>query len=51
VAGRNSDNTRIRAAFDWEPSLRLRNGLERTYAWIYDEILSSGAASAERKVA
>ena len=52
VAGRNSDNTRIRAAFDWEPSLRLRDGLERTYAWIYDEISSSGAASVEhRKVA
>jgi len=49
VAGRNSDNTRIRAAFDWEPSLRLRDGLERTYAWIHDEILNSGALAAERR--
>jgi nucleoside-diphosphate-sugar epimerase len=38
VAGRNSDNERIRAAFGWEPSMRLRDGLERTYAWIHDEI-------------
>jgi nucleoside-diphosphate-sugar epimerase len=52
VAGRNSDNTRIHAAFGWEPSIRLRDGLERTYAWIYDQILSGGIVSAEhRKVA
>jgi GDP-D-mannose 3', 5'-epimerase len=37
VAGRNSDNTRLRAAFGWEPSLPLREGLERTYKWIHDE--------------
>jgi len=46
VAGRNSENTRIRAAFDWEPSIRLRDGLERTYAWIHDEIVRSGEAPA-----
>jgi nucleoside-diphosphate-sugar epimerase len=39
VAGRNSDNTRFRAAFGWEPSTRLKDGLERTYAWIHDEIV------------
>jgi GDP-D-mannose 3',5'-epimerase len=22
----------------WEPSISLRDGLERTYAWIYDEM-------------
>jgi nucleoside-diphosphate-sugar epimerase len=49
VAGRNSDNTRIRTAFGWEPSIRLRDGLERTYAWIRDEIVSSGAAPAMRR--
>jgi nucleoside-diphosphate-sugar epimerase len=37
VSGRNSDNTRIRCQLGWEPSIRLREGLERTYAWIYDE--------------
>ena len=24
--------------FDWEPSTRLIDGLERTYAWIYDQM-------------
>ena len=24
--------------FDWEPSTRLRDGLERTYRWIYDQM-------------
>jgi len=37
VNGRNSDNTRIQHVLGWEPSIRLRDGMERTYAWIYDE--------------
>jgi nucleoside-diphosphate-sugar epimerase len=35
---RNSDNTLIRTLFGWEPSTRLADGLERTYAWIYDQM-------------
>lgn len=38
VRGRNSDNTRIRAELGWEPSIPLRDGLERTYAWIWDRM-------------
>jgi GDP-D-mannose 3',5'-epimerase len=38
VYGRNSDNTLIRKIFDWEPSTKLRDGLERTYRWIYDQM-------------
>jgi nucleoside-diphosphate-sugar epimerase len=38
VNGRNSDNTLIRKVFNWEPSTRLRDGLERTYAWIHDQM-------------
>ena len=38
VRGRNSDNTLIRSILDWEPSIPLRTGLERTYAWIWDEL-------------
>ncbi len=38
VRGRNSDNTRIRAELGWEPSIALREGMERTYRWIYDEL-------------
>ncbi|MCC6862504.1 MAG: NAD-dependent epimerase/dehydratase family protein [Bryobacterales bacterium] len=37
VNGRNSDNTLIRRYLDWEPSLPLRTGLQRTYAWIEGE--------------
>ena len=39
VNGRNSDNTEIRRQLGWEPSIRLRDGLERTYAWIHDEFM------------
>jgi len=38
VNGRNSDNTLINKVFGWEPSTKLRDGLERTYAWIYDQM-------------
>jgi GDP-D-mannose 3',5'-epimerase len=41
VNGRNSDNTRILALLGWEPSTRLRDGLETTYRWIYDEMVRS----------
>jgi len=40
VNGRNSDNTLIRHYLGWEPAVRLRDGLEKTYAWIYDEVAS-----------
>ena len=39
VAGRNSDNTRIRECFGWEPSISLRDGLERTYKWVLDDYM------------
>src|SRR5258708_10892465 len=38
VRGRNSDNARIREVLGWEPGSRLEAGLEKTYAWIYDEL-------------
>ena len=37
VNGRNSDNEMIRRELGWEPSIRLRDGMERTYRWIHDE--------------
>lgn len=39
VRGRSSDNTMIRREFGWEPSITLRDGLEKTYAWIYDQMV------------
>jgi len=39
VMGRNSDNTLIKKYLNWEPSIPLRQGLAKTYAWIYDEYM------------
>ena len=39
VNGRNSDNTMIQRELGWEPSIRLRDGMERTYRWIHDEYM------------
>jgi GDP-D-mannose 3', 5'-epimerase len=40
VAGRNSDNTLIKKVFNWEPNTKLRDGMEKTYKWIYDQMTS-----------
>jgi len=46
VNGRNSDNTLIKKYLGWAPSIRLRDGMEKTYAWIHDEYLKKhGSAS------
>ena len=42
VRGRNSDNTMIQELYGWEPSISLRDGLEKTYAWIYDQVKARG---------
>jgi GDP-D-mannose 3',5'-epimerase len=42
VNGRNSDNTLIRQLLGWEPDTRLRDGMEKTYRWIYDQMASRG---------
>ncbi|HZO50958.1 MAG TPA: NAD-dependent epimerase/dehydratase family protein [Gaiellaceae bacterium] len=43
VRGRNSDNTLIKQRLGWEPSTPLAVGLEKTYAWIYDELSARSA--------
>ena len=40
VNGRNSDNTLIQKHLGWEPGTRLRDGMEKTYAWIHDEYMA-----------
>jgi len=42
VRGRNSDNTRLREVLKWEPQVSLEEGLERTYKWIYEQLVKSG---------
>ncbi len=43
VRGRNSDNTLIRETYGWEPSTSLREGLERTYAWVAEQVEAARA--------
>jgi GDP-D-mannose 3', 5'-epimerase len=40
VNGRNSDNAKIQQLLGWEPNTPLRDGLEKTYRWIYDQYLA-----------
>ncbi len=46
VNGRNSDNTKIRQYLNWAPSIRLREGMEKTYRWIKEQM--EGSASERR---
>lgn len=48
VNGRSSDNTRIRQYLDWEPSVKLRDGMELTFRWIYDEISATATGKRQR---
>jgi nucleoside-diphosphate-sugar epimerase len=41
VNGRNSDNTLIQKYLGWEPSIKLRDGLARTMAWIEEQMLAT----------
>ena len=38
VNGRNSNNTLILNKFNWEPSITLEIGLEKTYKWVYNQM-------------
>ena len=38
VRGRNSDNTLILEKMGWEPSIKLRDGLTRTYDWVRAQV-------------
>jgi nucleoside-diphosphate-sugar epimerase len=38
VRGRNSDNDLIKKVLGWAPSISLRDGMEKTYRWIYDQV-------------
>lgn len=44
VRGRNSDNTLIEQELGWAPSIGLRQGLERTYTWVEQQLSAQLAA-------
>ncbi|MFN8285106.1 MAG: NAD-dependent epimerase/dehydratase family protein [Chitinophagales bacterium] len=42
VRGRNSDNALIRQKLGWAPEYALQKGLELTYAWIAEQVKTTG---------
>src|SRR4026209_2438498 len=50
VNGRNSDNTLIKKYLGWEPGTRLRDGMEKTYRWIYDQMTATHGAKPTQPV-
>ena len=44
VNGRNSVNTMIQRELGWEPSIRLRDGMEKTFWWIAGEFVRKNGA-------
>lgn len=38
VDKRNSDNTFIKQMLNWEPDIKLKDGMEKTYSWIKEQI-------------
>ena len=40
VRGRSSDNSLINSKINWSPKFSLKDGLERTYYWIYNSIIN-----------
>ncbi len=43
VRGRSSDNTMIKDKLGWAPNIALRDGMEKTYKWIYDEMVGGNS--------
>ena len=39
VRGRSSDNTLIQKKLNWSPNISLKDGMEKTYSWIYDQMV------------
>lgn len=44
VRGRNSDNTLLREILGWQPGVTLRDGISRTYPWVWFQLEKSGRA-------
>lgn len=41
VRGRSSENTLIRKYLNWEPTIPLKEGMAKTYHWIYGEMMGN----------
>lgn len=51
VRGRNSDNTLIEQTLGWRPDTDLVAGMERTYAWIAQQVAQRANPAAQGKAA
>jgi len=49
VRGRSSDNSLVKKEIDWQPTYTLKQGLEKTYKWIYNELLGGTNTDKYRK--
>lgn len=49
VAGCSSDNAKIQEYLKWEPDTCLRDGMEKTYRWIFDEFTAKYNAKTAHK--
>jgi len=47
VRGRNSDNRLISEELQWRPTRPLREGLEKTYAWIAGQVEKTESVTAQ----
>ena len=45
VRGRSSNNDLIRKKLNWDTELTLKEGLEKTYEWIYNQIANKSNIS------
>ncbi len=43
VRGRNSDNHMIAEKLEWKPTRPLREGMEKTYNWIHQQVMTARA--------
>ena len=48
VNGRNSDNTLIEKRIGWAPSIKLREGMAKTYAWILEQYTARAEGKSAR---
>ena len=46
VRGRNSDNTLIQKSLGWRPDRALREGLEKTYTWVAEQVELANSSTA-----
>jgi dTDP-D-glucose 4,6-dehydratase len=49
VRGRNSDNRLLREKLSWEPTMKLSDGLAKTYLWIEQQIQKARSFFASTK--